>query len=132
MIAVRQESAGFFKLLHDGGRAFALHDSLVAHGSQVQGNLAIFGKALDVACHGVADVDSRRIGSDHEAARIAVVYQKIDMVTGDFVGGKLDFLPEVQFRGIRVQETLDFFACRGGTGPCADPNPGQLQRGLHP
>ena len=31
------------------------------------------------------------------------------MVAGDFVGGELDFLTQVQFRGVEVQKALDFF-----------------------
>ena len=95
--------------MHDGGGAFALHDTLVAHGREVQGYLSVFSETLYVASHGVADVDARRVGSNHEAARVAVVYQKINVVAGDFVSGELHLLAQVEFRSVGVQEALDFF-----------------------
>ena len=62
-----------------------------------------------VAGHGVADIDAGRGGRNHKAARVPVVYQEVDVVAGDFVGGELHLLTQVEFRCVGIQETLDFF-----------------------
>lgn len=89
MVAVGQEPARFGELPEHCVRAVAFHEPLVAYGRKVQGNLTVAGEPLDVARHGVADVDALGAGRDHEAPGIAVVHQKVHVVRRDFVGGQL-------------------------------------------
>ena len=111
MVPVGEESACFFKFLEDCSGAFALHDALVAYRREVQRNLTVFGESLDVTGHRVANVDARRVRRDHEATRVAVIDEEVDVVAGDLVGGELHMLPQVKFRGVRIEEALDFFGC---------------------
>ena len=66
---------------------------------------------MDVARHGVADVDALGAGRDHKAPGIAVVHQKVHVVRRDFVGGQFHPFSHVEFRGVGIDETLDFFGC---------------------
>ena len=109
MVAVGEETACGFKLLHDGGRAFAVHYAFVPNWRQVERDFAVARETLDESGHRVADVDAFHSGVHHEAARVAVIDETIDVVGRDFVGGKLDALADVQVVRVGVDEALDFF-----------------------
>ena len=95
--------------MHDGVGAFALHHALVADWRQVERDFAVAGETLDESGHRVADVDAFHAGLHHEAARVAVIDEAIDVIGRDFVRGKFDSLADVQVVRIRVDETFDFF-----------------------
>ena len=109
VVAVGEESACFFELLQNGVRAFALHHALIADWRQVERNLSVAGETLDESGHRVADVDAFHAGLHHEAARVAVIDEAIDVVGRDFVSGEFDTLADVQVVRVRVDEALDFF-----------------------
>lgn len=109
VVAVGQKAAGFFELLHYGVRAIALHDSLVAYGSEVQGNLSVVHDALDIPLHRIADVDALHAACNLQPSCVAVVYEAVHVIGRDFVCSQLHALPNVQFACVHVQETLDFF-----------------------
>ena len=108
VVAVGEESACFFELLHDCIGAFALHHALVSDRSQVERNLSVARKALDESRHRIADVDAFHARRHHDAARVAVINEAIDVVGRDFVGGQINALADVQVVRVRVDEALDF------------------------
>ena len=109
MVAVGEESACFFELLHDGIGAFALHHALVADRSQVERDLSVACKTLDKSGHRIADVDAFHAGRHHEAARVAVIHEAIDVVGRDFVSGEFYALADVQVVCIWIDKALDLF-----------------------